>query len=124
MTYRAVNCRSSFGIANADVGTGRCRLTLEHFKLFSIKIGWIVRISLSIPGRINPAEILCTAWPISCNQSPDDTVLYVDDSVQFDTGIGLIQADWIECDCKVRINGSEVFCHASLDISNQRRMLK
>ena len=103
MKYRAVNCRSSFGIANSDVGTGRCRLTSEQFKLFSIKIGWIVRISLSVLDRGNAADILCTAWPMSCNRSTDDTVLYVDDSVQFDTGIGLIQADWIECDSKVSI---------------------
>lgn len=115
MKYRAVNCHSSFGIANSDVGTGRCRLTSEQFKLFSIKIGWIVRISLSVPARGNAADILCTAWPISCNHSTDETVIYVDDSVQFDMGIGLIQADWIEYDCKVSISRIQDFETATFD---------
>lgn len=99
--YRAVNCRSTFGVGNKDAGTGRCRLASSLFKHLSIQIGWIVKISLiSSDTKVNN-EIICTAWPITSNSTDDETVLIVDDTVQYPSSGGQIRADWMECGCKV-----------------------
>ena len=103
MSYRAVNCRSSLGAANKDAGKGRCRLTSEQFKSLSIQIGWVVRIRLVFPKRQRETDILCTSWPDSSNRFADENLIYVDDSVQFDSGGDLIEFDWIECDCQVHL---------------------
>lgn len=107
MSYRAVNCRSSLGVASKDAGKGRCRLTSEQFKTLSIQIGWVVRIRLVFPNRQCGTDILCTSWPDSLNRVVDENVIYVDSSVQFDDGGDLIESDWMECDCKVRSPRSE-----------------
>ena len=101
MSYRAVNSRSSFGVASKDAGKGRCRLTTEQFKTLSIQIGWVVRIRLEFPNQLCETDILCTCWPDLSSRVADENLIYVDDSVQFDNGGGLIDFDWIECDYKV-----------------------
>ena len=103
MSYRAVNSRSSLGVARKDAGKGRCRLTTEQFKALSLQIGWVVRIRLVFPNRQCDTDILCTSWPDSSNNVADENLIYVDDSVQFDYGGDMIEFDWIECDCQVHI---------------------
>lgn len=101
MEYRALNSRSLLTSVNKDVGTGRCRLSPEQFKLFSVNIGWILRLSLSSPGCDDEMEVLCTAWPDASSYRLDEGVICVDDTVQFETCKQWSKPDWIECICKI-----------------------
>ena len=99
MEYRALNCRSLFSSGNKDVGTGRCRLSPEQFKLFSVDIGWIVRLSLSCYDE--KVDLLCTVWPTISSNRLKDGLICVDDTVQFQTGELWSKPDWVECLCRI-----------------------
>ena len=101
MEYRALNCRSLFSSGNKDVGTGRCRLSPEQFKLFSVDIGWIVRLSLSYECCDDKVDLLCTVWPTISNNRLKDGLICVDDTVQFQTGELWSKPDWVECLCRI-----------------------
>lgn len=101
MNYRALNCRSSLTVGKKDSGTGRCRLTSDQFKSLSVSIGWIVRVSLCFSNHNHETEILCTAWPDTSSNAPDESTICLDDTVQFSSGKELLGVDWIECSCRV-----------------------
>ena len=101
MEYRAVNCRSLLSSGIKDAGTGRCRLSPEQFKLFSVDIGWIVRLSLSIKSRDDKIDLLCTVWPIMSSNRLKDGLICVDDTVQFQTSELWLKPDWVECLCEI-----------------------
>ena len=98
MQIRAINSSSFSAYRKKDFGTGRCRLHHDLFQELKIKIGWVVKLSITIDSS-HTLNCICTAWPDTFN-TINANCICVDDTVKFEDSDG--DYDWTDGICDVR----------------------
>ena len=95
----AVHCNTLLAYRKKDAGTGRCRLPVSLFTRWSLRTGWILKVSITRSDGTMHCTCFCTAWPDTFNALDDDTIC-VDDSVITSSGSN-DKPVWFEGICQV-----------------------
>ena len=106
----ALHCNALIAYRKKDAGTGRCRLPVSLFTRWSLRTGWIMKLSITRSDGAIHCTCFCTAWPDTFNALDDDTIC-VDDSVIISSGSD-DRPLWFEGICHVLHITSPLYCRS------------